>query len=222
MRRLPANKDASVECGLLLLPFNNCRVGQACNSGPLSGVHRFALANPTTIGPKVSIFQELRQGSFLSWCGKWPLLRSLSGFFLKLQAVSVFGQAATHQGSREFNDDKFLQTTIDACQVLPLPTMIAGALNCDPTHLPSFDYLQSQGYSDLKSSSQRQYGHSMPATCKDATWPDQALLCPALMQDCRLLRVWIIGTSMLTDSLFGHWFAAINSSASLGFAKAMD
>ena len=232
------------------MPLSGCRIGEAQNPGP-DECHRFALVNPTTIGPKSAIFKELQIqyeiGSFIvsetaatpitqscfasqirplhsSWSAPCeehkaradmlPSTRGKAGGValislapvrnavhtlskdlelttriahhvlslpgMQMQVVTIYGQTASHPDAKEFNN-MLLQAAIEATEGLPLPTLIAGDFNCDVTQLPSYDALRFKGFADLRTLHERQYGSSMPPTCKEATWPDQAVLSPELV-----------------------------------------
>lgn len=61
---------------------------------------------------------------------------------------------------------------------LPLPSLIVGDFNCNPFLLDCGDDLDNMGFRDFKSIYLARYGTRMPQTCRDATWPDDALCCP--------------------------------------------
>ena len=252
--------DGFAHC--LRMPLASCRIGEANNPGPPGDCHRFALVNPTTIGPKAAIFQELHAqfeiGSFIvsetaatpitqacfarqikplksSWSAPCeehkaradmlPSTRGKAGGValisqapvrvavgtlskdlelttriqhhvlalpgMQIQVVTIYGQTANHTDSKDFNNG-LLQAAIDATRHLPLPTLIAGDFNCDATLLPSYDVLRFQGFVDLRALHERHHGVAMPPTCKEATWPDQAILSPDLVARYR-------GSQVLSD-----------------------
>ena len=239
-----------------------CRVGEALHPGPdaSDGLCRFALTNPTSIGSKVNVYQELAshhqihtfaaaetaataitQKAFaaaikpfrVSWSApcanhrdrtdqlqsvrgkasgvallsKSPLrpaiatiepewqttcriahhILDLHGF--PVQVVTIYGQTpGGHQDAKGFND-RLLQVAINAIQALPLPAIICGDFNMEPHTLPSYDQLRQLGYSSLRPLYQSKFGVDMPPTCKEATWPDQAIFCPVLTSRVKGIQV---------------------------------
>ena len=134
---------------------------------------------------------------------------------LQIQVVTIYGQTATHTDAKEFNN-LLLQNAIEATSLLPLPCIIAGDFNCESTQLPSYDALRCRGFADLRSLRERYYGAAMPPTCKEATWPDQALLSPELVSRYRgsqVLNEWhfdahkVVCFDLATQSMLKelHW-----------------
>ena len=239
-----------------------CRVGEALHPGPRDEVTacRFAITNPTSIGSKIQVYQDLAaqeqihtfaasetaataltQKAFanaikpfrVSWGAPCPnhrvrtdQLQSVRGkasgvaLFSKspirpavatldpewqttcrvahhvldllgfpIQVITLYGQTpAGHQDAKGYND-RLLQAAISAVQTLPLPVLICGDFNMEPQALPSFDQLRQQGFHTLRPLYQAKYGVDMPPTCKDATWPDQAIFCPVLSARLQAIQV---------------------------------
>ena len=110
-----------------------------------------------------------------------------------IQVVTLYGQTpGGHHDAKGYND-KLLQAAITAIQALPLPALICGDFNMEPCAIPCFESLKQQGFHDLRFLYRMKYGTDMPPTCKDATWPDQAILCPALtarLSSIQVLQDW--------------------------------
>ena len=100
---------------------------------------------------------------------------------MHLQLVVVYGLPATYPNAFDINN-QLLEQAIEAIQVLALPAIIGGDFNTDPMQLPAASILKSQGYSDLRHLSQAKFGLHLPPTCKDSTYPDNAICCPKVQQ----------------------------------------
>lgn len=68
-------------------------------------------------------------------------------------------------------------------------SIIAGDFNCDPTSLEAWSTFRLPGFQSTTALFASKYGIPMPTTCKDATWPDVLLLCPAIQRGLQHIAV---------------------------------
>ena len=108
---------------------------------------------------------------------------------LDLQIVVIYGLPSSAPGSRDFNN-QLLTLAVEAVKSLPLPSIIIGDFNMLASDFDLFPHLQSLGWHDLLEWHLRVKGSEMPPSSKNATNPDNAILCPravALLLDVQVL-----------------------------------
>eukprot|EP00438_Fugacium_kawagutii_P015643 Skav215149 [mRNA] locus=scaffold2462:99819:104580:- [translate_table: standard] len=104
------------------------------------------------------------------------------------QFVVIYAVPTTHPGHREFNS-QLLQEAFRATMMLNLPAAIMGDFNADPWLWEGSSMLSQAGYIDIKALHRRLRGTEMPPTCREATWPDNALCCPRFASWIRRISV---------------------------------
>ena len=107
---------------------------------------------------------------------------------LQIQLVAIYGVTSSHKDSSEYNSN-LLKEAWQASRHLPLPTIILGDFNCEPTTLRSWEHLEAEGFQDLQKIHRQLYGTCYPATCKDVTSPDTAICCPQMTSWLRRIQV---------------------------------
>ena len=98
---------------------------------------------------------------------------------MQIQLVVVYGFPGTYPDSHGLNS-QLLTNALEAIDLISLPAIIAGDFNCNPFELSIASELQLRGFQDLKALHQRIYGTAMAFTCRQATHPDNALICSEL------------------------------------------
>ena len=98
---------------------------------------------------------------------------------MQVQLLVVYGFPGTYPDSHGLNS-QLLTNALEAIDQISLPAIIAGDFNCDPFELSIATELQIRGFQDLKALHHRIYGTAMAFTCRQATHPDNALICPEL------------------------------------------
>ena len=98
---------------------------------------------------------------------------------MQVQLVVVYGFPSTYPDSHGLNSE-LLTNALEAIDLISLPAIIAGDFNCNPFELTIASELQLRGFQDLKALHQRIYGTAMAFTCRQATHPDNALICSEL------------------------------------------
>ncbi len=102
--------------------------------------------------------------------------------------VVIYGLPSSRQNSGNLNSQLFWEA-VKACRKLPLPCIIAGDFNVNPFSLECGATLSHFGLKDLPLLSQEKFGKTMPATCKDTTISDNALISPELFQFVK--DIWV-------------------------------
>lgn len=113
---------------------------------------------------------------------------------LHLQMVVIYALPSSHQGSNQFNNDLLTQA-IQIVDAMPLPAILLGDFNGDPSNWDQGLLLQTRGFTDLKYHYTRLNGCPMPPTCRDVTHPDNALFCPRAAS-------WLTHIQVLDDQCF--------------------
>ena len=107
---------------------------------------------------------------------------------MQVQLLVVYGFPGTYPDSHGLNS-QLLTNALEAIDQISLPAIIAGDFNCDPFELSIASELQIRGFQDLKALHHRIYGTAMAFTCRQATHPDNALICPELAATVRQVVV---------------------------------
>ena len=107
---------------------------------------------------------------------------------MHVQLIVVYGFPATYRDSHDRNC-QLLQNALQASDCLPLPTIIAGDFNCNPFDLDVAIDLRHRGFQDLQMLHRKLYGSVLPFTCRQATHPDNALICSSLMSTVESIQV---------------------------------
>ena len=98
---------------------------------------------------------------------------------MQVQILAIYGFPSTYRDSQERNS-QLLSHALQAADCLPLPVIIAGDFNCNPFELDVATELSTRGFQDLPMLHRRLYGYDLPFTCRQATYPDNALMSPEL------------------------------------------
>lgn len=112
----------------------------------------------------------------------------------QFQVVTLYG-LASHSSQADQQTDQLLRASLEATEHIRLPMIIAGDFNCDPFTLPCSQLLHDRQLVDLPKQYLRMYGLPMPPTCREATIPDNALLCPQMAS-------WLSEIEVMSDPLF--------------------
>ena len=113
---------------------------------------------------------------------------------LQFQVVTIYGLAC-HSTQADSQTDQLVRAALTATEHMMLPTIIAGDFNCDPFSLECSLIIRQRHLDDLPSLHRKMYGRTMAPTCRDVTWPDNALLCPQMAS-------WLSSIEVLDDPLF--------------------
>ena len=113
----------------------------------------------------------------------------------QIQIVAVYGLTASPD-HMSINNALF-QDIFQAIRALNLPTIIAGDFNCLPEALDCYPDFQHLGFVDLRKIYRTKYQQEMPCTCRDVTWPDNAIVCPQVsrwIQNIEVLPTYFFDT----------------------------
>ena len=94
---------------------------------------------------------------------------------LHIQVITIYCKATSSVASVAFNQD-LLHYVITRVDLVPLPFIITGDSNMDFDRFDCWPPLESKGCRCLPQMYRRLVGSSMPATCKDVTSPDNAII----------------------------------------------
>ena len=108
---------------------------------------------------------------------------------IQLQIIALYAYTpGGHSQAASFNAE-LLHAALDASTHLALPTLIVGDFNGNPYQWGTGQRLHALGFQDLIGLHQMLCQRTMPPTCRDATIPDNALLCPKAAAMLRNIQV---------------------------------
>ena len=122
----------------------------------------------------------------------WRAGRYLRSFLtvgsLTIQIVQIYGYPSCHADSRYMTNELCRHACSEAMQ-LDMPTIYAGDFNHPPATLPAFQVLLAKGYTTSQQLYGRLHQREQPPTCRDATYNDGFLFCPATVHWVRNIIV---------------------------------
>ena len=108
---------------------------------------------------------------------------------VQLQIFAIYAYTpGGHSQANSFNAE-LLHAALDASTHLALPTLIVGDFNGNPFQWGTGSRLHALGFQDLVQLHPALHQCQMPATCRDVTRPDNALLCPKAANLLRHIQV---------------------------------
>ena len=105
-----------------------------------------------------------------------------------IQVFAVYFRPCNNSASMPFNND-MMRMILDHSRLLPLPLIVMGDFNCQPSDLDCWPELQAQGFAQLSDLHAHLHGLPFPPACKGATSPDTAILSPILKQYVSSVKV---------------------------------
>ena len=94
---------------------------------------------------------------------------------LHIQVITIYCKPTSSVAPVAFNQD-LLNYLITRADLVPWPFIIMGDSNMDLDRFDCWPSLESKGCRCLPQMYRRLVGSSMPATCKDVTIPDNAII----------------------------------------------
>ena len=106
----------------------------------------------------------------------------------QLCVVYGYSHSQFHQKASQQTED-LLQFVRDQILQVPLPYIICGDFNLEPTSMQSWHSFMQMGAVDLATIYQQLYHHQMPATCNQSTRPDTAIFSKELIPFVSSIRI---------------------------------
>ena len=146
--------------------FRNTITGKPREKGKPSGV---CLCSKLPFRPCRNIFDS-------KWIASTRIIHSIvKAGHLHIQVITIYCKPTSSVASVAFNQD-LLNYVITRVDFVPLPFIMMGDSNMDFDRFDCWPSLDSKGCRCLPQMYRRLVGSSMPATCKDVTIPENAIM----------------------------------------------
>ena len=152
-------------------PFRNTITGKPHEKGRASGV-----CLCTTLP-----FRPCRNKFDAKWIASTRIIHSIvKAGNLHIQVLTLYCKPTSSGAAVIFNQE-LMNYVMTQIELVPLPFIIMGDFNMDLDRFDCWPALESKGCRCLPQLHQRLMGTPMPATCKDVTIPDNAIISSTLV-----------------------------------------
>ena len=105
-----------------------------------------------------------------------------------VQVVTVYCKPTSSGAAVNFNQE-LLNYVMSRVEAVPLPFIIMGDFNMELDRFDGWPHLEAKGCRNLPQLYHRLFGSTMPATCKEVTTPDNAIISSALVPFVKHIQV---------------------------------